>query len=213
MIVFRGPWLVWVEINIQALFLANFLGFMQTSSGKCSAPPALQASPVGSCIPPHPWQLGGTFWTSSTCSHSCRTLCSFPLTSALWDSAPFPPWPVISSIFTPLFEMTLDVDCLKRHSEDDECECVCLFSELLPSGWQLKSKLFMAFSLFQATKELELDKLGTSQHRFALCKDIMKSLNLPTVLVEVRWQRAECVYQGINVLNLKLSSKYKIYSH
>lgn len=90
---------------------------------------------------------------------------------------------------------------------------MCLFSELLPSGWQLKSKLFMAFSLFQATKELELDKLGTSQHRFALCKDIMKSLNLPTVLVEVRWQRAECVYQGINVLNLKLSSKYKIYSH
>lgn len=49
--------------------------------------------------------------------------------------------------------------------------------ELLPSGWQLKSKLFMAFFLFQATKELESDKLGTGQHRFALCKGIMKSLN------------------------------------
>ena len=47
----------------------------------------------------HPCQLMGAIYTSSTHSHSCITLRIYLLRSALWDSAPFPPWPVITSVF------------------------------------------------------------------------------------------------------------------
>lgn len=71
---------------------------------------------------------------------------------------------------------------------------ICLFWVwLLPSGWQLQSKIFMAFSLFKATKGPRSDKLGTSQHHFAPCKGTMKSLNPYNCFVEVRWKKEKWI--------------------